>query len=117
MLIHIILIFAMNNITTALEFMADEEIRLLPKLLFLMGSLLLFFAFLFAACRYARTCCRDRGRLYGKVGLMVLVFVGLMLLLRMQMLLNIAVTVLFVFGVFLVLYDYGRRVEAIAERE
>jgi len=60
MLIHIILIFAMNNITTALEFMADEEIRLLPKLLFLMGSLLLFFAFLFAACRYARTCCRDR---------------------------------------------------------
>ena len=116
MLIHIILIFAMNNITTALEFMADEEIRLLPKLLFLMGSLLLFFAFLFAACRYARTCCRDRGRLYGKVGLMALVFVGLMLL-RMQMLLNIAVTVLFVFGVFLVLYDYGRRVEAIAERE
>lgn len=116
MLIHIILIFAMNNITMALEFMADEEIRLLPKLLFLMGSLLLFFAFLFAACRYARTCCRDRGRLYGKVGLMALVFVGLMLL-RMQMLLNIAVTVLFVFGVFLVLYDYGRRVEAIAERE
>ena len=57
------------------------------------------------------------GRLYGKVGLMALVFVGLMLLLRMQMLLNIAVTVLFVFGVFLVLYDYGRRVEAIAERE
>ncbi len=48
---------------------------------------------------------------------MALVFVGLMLLLRMQMLLNIAVTVLFVFGVFLVLYDYGRRVEAIAERE
>ena len=57
-----------------------------------------------------------QGRLYGKVGLMALVFVGLMLL-RMQMLLNIAVTVLFVFGVFLVLYDYGRRVEAIAERE
>ena len=48
---------------------------------------------------------------------MALVFVGLMLLLRMQMLLNIAVTVLFVFGGFLVLYDYGRRVEAIAERE
>ena len=45
MLIHIILIFAMNNITTALEFMADEEIRLLPKLLFLMGSLLLFLPF------------------------------------------------------------------------
>ena len=47
MLIHVFLIFALNNITTALEFMREPSISLLPKTLFITGSILLSVLFLF----------------------------------------------------------------------
>ena len=41
MMIHIFLIFAMNNITTALEFMQEPEVSLNPKTAFLVSAFLL----------------------------------------------------------------------------
>ena len=59
MLIHIVIIFAMNNITNALEFMQLDELKLMPKLLFLIGSFILYFVFLFAlGNRHAKARCQ-----------------------------------------------------------
>lgn len=115
MLLHIFIIFAMNNITNGLEFMREEEIRLLPKLLFLIGSLVAFFAFLFAlGGRYARTRCKGYRRLCLHAAVPCAIFAALMALLRENMAANIAVTAVFVFTVFLLLYRYGKKIEQAA---
>lgn len=112
MLLHIFIIFSMNNITNGLEFMREEEIRVLPKVLFLIGSFILFFAFLFVlGGRYAKTRCERYKRLCLWAALPCAVYAALMMLLRNNMLINIALTVVFVFTVFTVLYRYGRKLE------
>jgi low temperature requirement protein LtrA len=112
MLSHIFIIFAMNNITNGLEFMQEEEIRLVPKLLFLIGSFVLFFGFLFAlGSRHAKAHCRSYPRLCGKAALIGAVFLLLMILLRTQMLLNIALSAVFVFALFSMIYRYGKAMD------
>lgn len=112
MLLHIFIIFSMNNITNGLEFMREDEIRIWPKVLFLIGSLILFFAFLFVlGGQYAKAKCERYKRLCLWAALPCVVFTALMLLLRNNMMINIAFTVVFVFTVFTVLYRYGRKME------
>lgn len=112
MLLHIFIIFALNNITNGLEFMREEEISLLPKILFLSGSFLLYFVFLFAlGNRHAKARCKKYVRLCLQAVLIGIVFAGLILLLREKMLINIALTVVFVFAMFAMLYWYGRKIE------
>ena len=112
MLLHILIIFALNNITSGLEFMQEEAVALLPKLLFLVGSFVLFFGFLLAlGIRHARARCRRYGGLCLTVAAAGAVFIAVMLLLRENMLLNIAVTVAFIFLVFALLYRYGKLVD------
>lgn len=113
MLSHIFIIFAMNNITNGLEFMQEEEIRLVPKLLFLIGSFVLFFGFLFAlGSSHAKAHCRSYSRLCGKAALIGAVFLLLMILLRTQMLLNITLSMVFVFALFSMIYRYGKNMDA-----
>ncbi|MBR6950601.1 MAG: low temperature requirement protein A [Oscillospiraceae bacterium] len=112
MLLHIFLIFAMNNITSGLEFMREERIDLTPKVLFMIGSFLLFFGFLFAlGSRHARVRCRNYGRLCAKAGMAGAAFAALMILLRTDMTANIALTAAFVFAMFEILRQYGKNVE------
>ena len=112
MLSHIFIIFAMNNITNGLEFMQEEEIRLVPKLLFLIGSFVLFFGFLFAlGSRHAKAHCGSYSQLCGKAALIGAVFLLLMILLRTQMLLNIALSAVFVFALFVMIYRYGKAMD------
>ena len=112
MLSHIFIIFAMNNITNGLEFMQEEEIRLVPKLLFLIGSFVLFFGFLFAlGSRHAKAHCGSYPQLCGKAALIGAVFLLLMILLRTQMLLNIALSAVFVFALFSMIYRYGKAMD------
>ena len=85
MLIHILLIFAMNNLTTALEFMQDAAVRLWPKTLFLLGAFLLFYLCVLALMRYAK---RDVGlcrRFLLPVAVITAAFVAGMLIFREQM--------------------------------
>lgn len=112
-LIHIFIIFSLNNITTALEFMRDEEVRLLPKVLFLMGSFVMYYVFLFLTSRYAKRRCRFRARLMLKVGGISVGFLLLMLLFRNHIMINIAVTVIYVFAVFAILYRYGKKMDTV----
>lgn len=114
MLLHIFIVFAMNNITSGLEFMREEEVHLLPKMLFLIGSFLLLFVFLFAlGNRYAKAKCRRYYRFCLKAAAIGVLFAALMLLLRANMMLNIALTVVFVFAEFGMIYWYGRKIDAI----
>ena len=89
MLIHIFIIFAMNNITTSLEFMQDVEIELMPKLGFLIGSFLIFFIFLFMLLGFAKLTCRPPLKFYLKFTLLSVGFIALMLLFRENMRVNI----------------------------
>ena len=117
MLLHIFIIFALNNITNGLEFMREEELRLLPKELFLIVSLLLYFGCLFALGNYyAKTKCSHYHLLCLKAGAAGAVFVLLMMLFREEMRVNIWITVLFVFALFSMLYIYSRRIEGTETR-
>ncbi|MBQ8927477.1 MAG: low temperature requirement protein A [Oscillospiraceae bacterium] len=109
MLLHIFMIFALNHITTGLEFMQDEEIRLLPKLLFLISSLVLYYVCLFAGLRYAKKRCRPDKRFVLIMAGIAASFLVLMIVLRRFMQVNIAVTVVYVFGIFLLLHSISLR--------
>ena len=103
MMIHLFLIFAMNLITTSLEFMRNEAVAMWPKLLLLIGAFLLYFLCLYALLIYAKAEMKQRKMLLLWAGLLSLVFVGLMLLFRNEMRLNILVSVLFVAAQFVLL--------------
>ena len=111
MLLHIIIIFAMNNITNGLEFMRDETVALLPKTAFLAGSFLLYFGFLFAlGLRYAKARCSQYSRFCLRAAGLGILFSALMLLLRQEMLVNIALTVVFVFAMLGLIHHYGKQI-------
>jgi len=110
MLLHIGIIFSMNNITNGLSFMQQETVALLPKVAFLVGSFLLFFGFLFSlGFGHAKARCEKYNRLcLVGVGASVL-FLAAMFLLRAHMLLNIGVTVIFIFLLFFMLFSYSKK--------
>lgn len=108
MLIHIFLIFALNNITVALEFMREDKIDLMPKILFLIGSFLAYFLCIFLLGRYARKRCMFNGRFILLMGGSAAVFAAGMFILRENMELNILLTVIYGFSVFLMIHRFGR---------
>ena len=111
MLLHIGIIFSLNNITSGLEFMREEEIDLIPKILFLVASLVLYFGFLLAlGIGHARARCRKYDGLCRMTGAAGAVFILLMFLLRKYMVVNIALSVLFVFAMFGMIYRYGKKI-------
>lgn len=112
MLIHVFLIFSLNNISVALEFMRDEEVENFPKTLFLTGSFVLCFTFMFLLGFYAKKRCGfNRGFVLMLTGL-IISFAVLMLIFRENMYVNIAISATYVFGVFAILYYRGKRMEA-----
>ena len=113
-LLHIFIVFAMNNITNGLEFMRENEISLMPKLMFLLGSLVLFFGCLFAlGNRHAKSRCRKYNWLCFQAGAIGALFILLMLTLHKYMMINIFVTVVFVFAIFCLIYQYGKRLDTV----
>lgn len=116
MLLHIFIIFGMNNITNGLEFMREDEVSLMPKIVFLTGSFLIFFVFLFAlGNRHAKARCRRYEVFCLRVAGIGVVFAALMVLLRRNMVANIAVTVIFVFALFAMIYVYGKKMDELDE--
>ena len=111
MLLHIGIIFSLNNITNGLEFMREEEIDLIPKILFLVISLVFYFGFLLAlGIGHARARCRKYDGLCRMTSAAGAVFILLMFLLRKYMVVNIALSVLFVFAMFGMIYRYGKKI-------
>ena len=90
--------------------MQVEAIELVPKMVFLLISFLLYFGFLFALGNgHAKKICSGYGRLWLRVTLISVAFAVVMFLLRENMLLNIAVSVGYVFFIFGGIYSYGMR--------
>ena len=116
MLLHIILIFALSLITALLEFMRNDEINLLPKMILLILSVLMFYLPLFFTLRYGKSRCRPIARFILLMTGIAVSFVLLMLLFREYMHINIALTVLYVFGVFFILYRFGKAKETPQEK-
>ena len=113
MLIHVFIIFAMNNITNGLEFMREEELSVLPKMLFLIGSFLLFFVCLFVlGSRYAKAKSGGYKNLSLQACGIGAAFVLVMLLLRDFMQINILISAVFVFAVLGMIYWYGKKIES-----
>lgn len=112
MMIHVFLIFALNNISVALEFMRQEEVAILPKTLFITGSFILYFVFLFLADIYAKKTCACDMKYHEFVGVIGLSFLVLMIIFRTRMALNIAISVMYVFIIFLIIYRKGKAASA-----
>ena len=110
MLIHVFLILALNNISVALEFMREEEVALLPKTIFITGSFLLYFVFLFLLGLFARERCTFNVRFYAAMITAGISFFALMIVFRRQMYVNIAISVIYVMAVFLILHKRSRMV-------
>ena len=108
MLIHIFIIFALNNITTSLDFMREDSVQLRPKLGFLLGSFVTYYLFLFLTRRYAKKTCRPPVSFYIRMVLLAGSFVGLMLIFRENMWVNIALSVVYVFVLYGIIYRIGR---------
>ncbi|MBQ8980382.1 MAG: low temperature requirement protein A [Eubacterium sp.] len=104
MVIHIFIIFAMNNITASLEFMREEEVHLVPKLIFLVCSVVAYFVFLFALKRYAKCTCKPTKPFMLKAGGLTAAFAVLMAVFRENMAVNISVSAIYVFSLFALLY-------------
>ena len=99
-LIHVFLIFVMNNITVALEFMREEEILVFPKILMIVLSIIGFYALLFGMAPYTKKKHRFDRKFILKMLLASAAFVILMILLRENMYANILVTAIYVFTVY-----------------
>ena len=111
MMIHVFLIFALNNISVALEFMRDEKVALLHKTVFLTVSFLIYFICLFLTGIYAKKRCEFDKKFVALLALAALCFVILMIAFRNIMYINIAISVLFVFGIFILLTFKGKKVK------
>jgi low temperature requirement protein LtrA len=108
MMIHIVIIFAMNNITNGLEFMREDEISLMPKLLFLVGSMVLYFVALFAlGGLYAKARCAKYPLFCRKAAIAGVVFAALVFVLASKPAAHIALSVLYVLGTFALIRRYG----------
>ena len=112
MILHIFLIAAMNNITAALEFMREPAVRAVPKTVFLVASFLIYFVFLFLLERYAPVRVKGSRKFFGQLGGLGLAFALAMALCYRNSYLSIALTVVFVYGLFFVLLRRGRKIKA-----
>ena len=109
MLFHVFLIFGLNTLTTSLEFMQEDLIELMPKMLSLIGSFLMFYVFLMALVfRYSKTGCRPGAGFYAGLLALAASFAALMLVFRDQMLVNIALSAAYVFIIYAVIYRIGK---------
>ena len=112
MILHIFLIAAMNNITTALEFMREPTVRAVPKTVFLVVSFLIYFLFLFLLERYAPVRVKGSRKFFGQLAGLGIVFAVLMALCYRNSYLSIALTAGFVYALYLVLVRRGKKIRA-----
>ena len=108
MTVHIFLIFALNNISVALEFMRNEDVELMPKTVFLTGSFVMYFTFMFLLARYAKRKCAFTIRTLLILVISAVCFIGLMILLRENMYLNIALSVIYIYAVYAMIYRQAK---------
>lgn len=108
MALHIFIIFFMNNITASLEYMREESVDLLPKMIFLIISVVGYFAFMSFLRGYMKKSSKPTRSIAAVMVVLTAVFAVSMILLREVMALNIFITLVYVFGMFCIMY-FGKR--------
>lgn len=98
MLLHIVLISALNNITVALEFMREPEVGEIAKNIFIVISFLLYYLFLTLIGHYAKEDCRANGKFIAKLSGISVLFVVLMAVCYRNSWLSIAVSAVYVYS-------------------
>ena len=111
MMIHVFMIFALNNISVALEFMRDEEVNLLQKTVLITTSFVMYFAFMFMTARYSKKSCGFNVKFILILLCIAASFIALMIIFREKMYVNIAITVIYIYGIYLMIYRQGRLIE------
>ena len=111
MAIHIFIIFALNNITASLEFMREPEVALMPKMLFMIISVITYYTFLFFTRSYAKAACSLRGRFVVKMLALTAAFTGLMVAFRENSYAHIFITAAYIFAIVRVLYEARLKTE------
>ena len=104
MILHIFIIFALNNITASLEFMRMEEVALMPKMVFIVGSVIAYYLLLFIACRYSKVSCRLSRTFDARLAAVTVVFAVLMIAFKDNMYINIFITVAYVYTIVAAIY-------------
>jgi len=110
MIIHIFIVFALNNITVSLEFMREPHVALLPKTLFITVSIVAYFVCLFLTRGYAKLECPLNKAVIMRLLAATAVFAALMILTRANGYFSIAVTVAYVWGIVAMLNQFRREV-------
>ena len=100
MMIHIFLLAALNFITAAMELMQMARVETGPKTAFLAASFLIYYFFLFSTRSYAKMQFPLRSRFVRNLLVIAAVFVALTALCYRNAWISIALSVLFVYGVY-----------------
>jgi low temperature requirement protein LtrA len=115
MIIHIFLIFSLGCITVSLEFMREEEVSLLPKVIFITAAIIGYFLCLFCTGIYAKNKCRMTAPFILKLAGITAAFAVLMMVFMENMRVNIFVTVAYVWSIAAVLIRAKRSFERTGE--
>ena len=110
MLIHIVLIVALNNITVAMEFMREPEVSEIGKNVFIVASFLLYYIFMFFVGHYAKEELRAVIGFFLKLILISLLFVVGMAATYHNGWLSIGASVLYVYSMFAMIVRRWREV-------
>lgn len=111
MLLHIFLIAALNNLTISLELMREDEVSITSKNIFLVVSFLCYFGLLFALQAFAKYGRRPTKRFTLILFLISASFVILMCLLYRNSAASIAVTVIYIYAMYLGFCLRGKRIQ------
>ena len=109
MLVHILLITMLNNITAALEFMREPEVDEIKKNVFLVISFVLYFFILLLNLRYAKSYHKPCRQFLSITTAMTVFFTILMAAFYRDSVMSITVTVVYIYGMFLVNVIFARR--------
>ena len=107
MLIHIVLILALNNITASLEFMRERSVSAVPKTIFMVVSVLVFFVCVLLTQGFATKHVANGGKFYWALAATVLVYCILTALFYQLGYINIILTTVFIYLQYIMLRRTG----------
>ncbi len=109
MIIHIFIIFALSNLTMALEFMREPEVALVPKTIYITASFVMYYVFIFLLAPFTKEYCGEVLS-FRWFGITLGAFIILMAVFYRQPYINIAVSVALTFAIWYFEYKYWKDV-------
>lgn len=111
MLLHIVLIAALNHITVALELMREDEVNPVFKSVMISIALIVYFTFLFMLLRFSRGNMRPDKTYTTSFWMLSALFIVFMVVLYQFPAMHIAMTVVFIYTMLLFIILHARRHE------